>query len=478
MKSPGIHARLLVTAFLVISLTAVILGYTGVRMFQDFAQSRFAERFEFLARYLALNAELGILIDQRVMLDQLAENLLSEADVARVRIADSAGNPLSEAAKPLPGPFATVEAPVRVKAASEESEAFFWEGDIAGGGERTHMIGTVQITYSTSQINRLLRTMAARYFWFTGGLTVLCLAIFYFISRSLVSPLTRLAQTARQVGQGDLDRRMTPGNIPETREVSLAFNAMLDSLERGRRAVEQANQEVARQNLLAEMGKFSMMIAHEIKNPLSIIKSSFDLLKKDPADSGNAVLVAYIEEEIQRINRLIEDFLAFAKPAKPAFRVVDANAMAREGIERFRRMDLARDMAFQVTVPEVSCLSYLDPDLLGRAMDNILKNAVEACNGRGVITVTAECGEERWRISIADDGCGISKDVADNLFNPFVTTRAKGTGLGLAYTAQVVAAHQGGIQVENPPGGGACFILDIPREPKTVDLWDGDGVRE
>jgi signal transduction histidine kinase len=188
--------------------------------------------------------------------------------------------------------------------------------------------------------------------------------------------------------------------------------------------------------------------------------------------------VAYIEEEIQRINRLIEDFLAFAKPAKPAFRVVDANAMAREGIDRFRRMDLARDMAFQVTVPEVSCLSYLDPDLLGRAMDNILKNAVEACNGRGVITVTAECGEERWRISIADDGCGISKDVAENLFNPFVTTRAKGTGLGLAYTAQVVAAHQGGIQVENSPGGGACFILDIPREPKSIDLWDGDGVRE
>jgi hypothetical protein len=96
MKSPGIHSRLLVTAFLVISLTAFTLGAIGVKMFHDFAQKRFAERFEFLARYLALNSELGILIDQRSMLSQLAENLLSEEDVARVLIYDYADEALAE----------------------------------------------------------------------------------------------------------------------------------------------------------------------------------------------------------------------------------------------------------------------------------------------------------------------------------------------------------------------------------------------
>lgn len=466
------------TAFAVISLTAVTLGYIGVRMFHDFAQTRFAERFEFLARYLALNSELGILIDKRSMLDQLAENLLSEADVARVLIAGVRDETLSEASKIIPGPFATVEAPVRVKAGNEESQAFLWGGEPLMMGDASNIIGNVRITYSTSQINRLLKIITVRYLWFTGGLAALCLGIFYFISRSLVAPLTRLAQTAREVGEGELQRRMKPGNIPETREVSLAFNAMLDSLERGRRAVEEANKEMARQNLLAEMGKFSMMIAHEIKNPLGIIKSSFDLLKKDPADPAGSVLIGYIEEEIFRINNLIEDFLSFAKPARPSFRMADANAMARDCIERFRRMDIAREMEFKGYIPDVSCLSYVDPDLFRRAIDNILKNAVEACNGRGVIFVNAVCGEDTWRIEIADDGCGIAEDMTAKIFNPFVTTRTKGTGLGLAYTAQVISAHSGSISVENLPSGGACFKIEIPREPKTIDLWDGDAVKE
>jgi signal transduction histidine kinase len=478
MKSPGIHSRLLVTAFLVISLTAFTLGAIGVKMFHDFVQNRFEERFEFLARYLALNSELGILIDQRSMLSQLAENLLAEEDVARVLIYDNADEALAESSKVISGPYATVEAPVRLKASSEESQAFLWVFPSPLTEEPLDIIGKVQIVYSTSQINRLLKTITVRYLWFTAGLAALCLVIFFFISRSLVAPLTRLARTARKVGAGELQRRTLPGNIPETREVSLAFNAMLDSLERGRKAVEAANQEMARQNLLAEMGKFSMMIAHEIKNPLGIIKSSFDLLKKDPADPSNAILLEYIEEEIQRINGLIEDFLSFAKPAKPSFRVVDANGMVRDCIDRYGRMDTAMNIEFKGQIPDISCLSYLDPDLFRRAIDNILKNAVEACHGNGVIFVDAVCMEDTWRLDIADDGCGIQENMMDKIFNPFITTRAKGTGLGLAYTAQVILAHSGTISVENRNPKGARFSIEIPREPKMIDLFDGGEVKE
>ncbi len=477
MKSPGIHLRLLVTALLVISLTAFTLGAIGVKMFHDFAQNRFEERFEFLARYLALNSELGILIDQRSMLNQLAKNLLAEEDLAKVRIYNSADEILAEASKVISGPYTTVEAPVRLKTSSEESQAFFWESPSLAE-EPLDIIGKVRIIYSTSQINSLLKTITVWYLWFTVGLAAVCLLIFFFISRSLVSPLTRLAQTARKVGAGELQRRMIPGNIPETREVSLAFNAMLDSLEKGRKAVEKANQEMSRQNLLAEMGKFSMMIAHEIKNPLSIIKSSFDLLKKDPADPSNSVLIGYIEEEIQRINGLIEDFLSFAKPAKPSFRVVDANNMLRDCIDRFGRMDTTKNIKFKGHIPEMSCLSYLDPDLFRRAIDNILKNAVEACSGSGMIFVDAVCKEDIWEVDIADDGCGIQENMLDKIFNPFITTRAKGTGLGLAYTAQVISAHSGSISVVNRAQKGARFKIEIPREPKTIDLFGKDGVKE
>lgn len=478
MRNPGIHFRLLATAFLVISMTAFTLGVIGVTMFHDFVQNRFVERFEFLARYLALNSELGILIDQRSMLNELAANLLAEADVAKVLIFNTADESLAEASKVIPGPYEMVEAPVRLKASSEESQAFSLVFPISPTGTSPDIIGKVRIIYSNSQINRLLKTITVRYLWLTAGLAVLCLVIFFFISRSLVYPLTRLAQTAIKVGEGELQRRMIPGNIPETREVSQAFNAMLDSLERGRKTVEKANQEMARQNLLAEMGKFSMMIAHEIKNPLGIIKSSFDILKKDPADPSNSVMIEYIEEEIQRINVLIEDFLSFAKPAKPAFRIVDANAMLRDCIDRFKRMDIIQQIEFKCDIPKESCLSYMDPDLFRRAIDNILKNAVEACHGQGVVFVEGVCKEDTWRVGIADDGCGIQENMLDKIFNPFVTTRSKGTGLGLAYTAQVISAHNGTIIVKNRPEKGARFKIEIPREPKMIDLFEADEVKE
>ena len=478
MRSPGIHLRLLVTGFLVISLTAFTLGTLGVKMFHDFVQDRFVERFEFLARYLALNSELGILIDQRSMLNELAANLLSEADVAKVLIFNSADEALAEASKVISGPYEMVESNVRLKASSEESQAFSLLIPSSLTGTTPDIIGKVRIIYSNSQINRLLKTITIRYLWLTAGLAILCLAIFFFISRSLVSPLTRLAQTARKVGEGELQRRMVLDNIPETREVSQAFNAMLDSLERGRKAVEKVNQEMARQNLLAEMGKFSMMIAHEIKNPLGIIKSSFDILKKDPVDPSNPTLIRYIEEEIQRINVLIEDFLSFAKPAKPAFRIVDANAMLRDCIDRFRRLDITQKIEFKGFIPEESCLSYMDPDLFRRAIDNILKNAVEACNGQGVIFVDGVCKDDTWRVDISDDGCGIQENMLDKIFNPFITTRSKGTGLGLAYTVQVISAHNGVIAVENRHPKGARFTIEIPREPKMIDLFEAGEVKE
>ena len=468
MKRPGIHARLLFTAFVVISVSAAVLGTIGMHMFHEFARNRFEDRFEFLARYLALNSELGILIDQPAMLNRLAQNLLSERDVARVVIYNAEGKKMAEADQGIAGPFAEVSEYVRLKSASEESQAFHWSFPSPMIAGEDNVIGRVQLTYSTSQINSLLEAITWRFILLAAAMAAVGLVVFYLISRSLVLPLTRLAETARKIGAGERDRRMEPGNLPETQEVSLSFNAMLDSLERSRQAVEAANQEMARQNLLAEMGKFSMMIAHEIKNPLGIIKSSFDVMRKDPTDPANETIIGYIDEEIQRMNQLIEDFLSFAKPAQPSFRVVDTNRMLADCLERFSRRPEAARVQIKSEIPEGSCISYLDPDLCLRAIDNILKNAAEASQGRGEIRICACCGDESWEVAIMDEGSGIPDDMLDKIFDPFFTTRTKGTGLGLAYSAQVVQAHGGRINAKNRESGGACFTIELPREPKGI----------
>jgi signal transduction histidine kinase len=275
--------------------------------------------------------------------------------------------------------------------------------------------------------------------------------------------VTRLAGIARQVAEGNLNLRAQSDSLPETRELGQAFNAMLDSIETSQNALKRANEEIVRQKTLAELGKFSLMVAHEVKNPLSIIKSSLDLLKKELPSSKDHVSTSYIEDEIQRLNQLIEDFLLFARPAVPAFRKVDLNAMLHDMIVRFEVQLNGSPVRIETRIPEAPCQTDADPDLLMRAIGNILKNAVEANEDQGMVVVQVTQGEAHWVIEIEDQGPGIAPESLEVIFEPFFTTRAKGTGLGLAFASQVVFAHGGRIKGENRPNNsGARFTMELP----------------
>jgi signal transduction histidine kinase len=238
---------------------------------------------------------------------------------------------------------------------------------------------------------------------------------------------------------------------------------MLDSIETSQSALKQANEEIVRQKTLAELGKFSLMVAHEVKNPLSIIKSSLDLLKKELPSSKDHMSTSYIEDEIQRLNQLIEDFLLFARPAVPTFRRVDLNTMLHDMIVRFEVQLNGSPVKIETHIPETSCQADVDPDLLMRAIGNLLKNAVEANEHQGRIIVQATQGETHWSVQIEDQGPGIAPESLEVIFEPFYTTRSKGTGLGLAFASQVVFAHGGQIKGENRPNNsGARFTMELP----------------
>lgn len=466
MNRLGIHFRLLLAGFILINATTFLLGYMGVRISHQFVQTRFEERMRFLARYLALNSELGILIDERTMLNRLAQNLLAEKDVVRVTIFNRFEEPLTEESQEARGDLAVVEAPVILKEAQEESRVFLWQ---KGEEPQDNVIGTVQITYSTEGINRLLDIMRKRFIGVSVGLSCISILIFYFISRSIVSPVTQLAQAARKVASGDLKLRVIPGSkLRETRELAVAFNAMLDSIERGQRALNKANQEMLRQKVLAEMGKFSLMIAHEVKNPLSIIKTSMDVLKRDHKSLSQNMMVEFIEDEICRLNRLIEDFLLFSKPSKPAFRSADINAIIQECSARLE-LQAPKGVSIQVNIPPGPRHLYVDPDLLFRAFVNIMKNAIESNCEENVISVKSFNREDKCVIEISDQGCGILPEHLQKIFEPFFTTRSKGTGLGLAYANQVVTAHGGVIYAWNRRKKGSVVRVEIPTSIR--DEW-------
>ena len=459
IKNPGIHIRLLVAVFALITATTFALGYMGVNISRQFVETRFEERISFLARHLALNAELGILIDDRSMLNRLAANVLSERDVMAVSILDTDDKVLGYISKMISGSFPITEAPVFLRESQEESKAFKLD---TNGGTGEKLIGKVRITYSTKGIDQLTKTMGNRFIWLSAGLTCLAGFIFYFLSRSLVAPVTQLAQATRQVANGNLDLRVQPGRLPEARELAVAFNAMLDSLAESRKDLDEANKEMMRRNALAEMGKFSLMVAHEVKNPLSIIKSSLDVLKKEPSISSDNTMVFYMEDEIRRLNRLIEDFLSFAHPALPRFRQIDIIDLLNQIAVKFELQNAGSSVEIKSNLPTGPFYMDADPDLLTRAISNILKNGFEANGGKGTMHLVISCHNNRLVIDIEDNGKGIAPENIHKIFDPFFTTRSKGTGLGLAYATQVIKTHNGNIAARNRDQGGACFSVELP----------------
>ncbi|PID73458.1 MAG: two-component sensor histidine kinase [Desulfobacterales bacterium] len=472
MTSPGIHLRLMAAGVLLIAAATFTLDIVGVEITRRFMHDRFADRIAFLARYLALNSEVGVLIGDKAGLKSLALNLLGEEDVARVRISDADGAVLVDIAREISGPISVVDTPVEFKQAREESVLFEQTvstpfGDVT---PRTReAIGRVEIHYSTHTIRRLMVHITSRFALYSLLLVVVSGVVYFFLSRSIVTDVRRLVKTARKVGKGNLALRAEPGRLPETGELAAAFNAMLDSLESSREALDQANREMFRQRALAEMGKFSMMIAHEVKNPLGIIKSSFDLLKQDagwadsPETGGQKSLLAgYIDDEILRLNRLIEDFLSFARPAKPSFRETDLNEMLRDIAARFALQYDGTGPLMEADVPDISFCREADRDLLVRAVSNIVKNAGEAAGPSGTVRITSRVSEDGWRVLVTDTGDGIAEGSLQEVFEPFYTTRSKGTGLGLAFARQIATAHGGALTAENREEGGARFILSLP----------------
>lgn len=465
MKKPGIHQRLLIAAFLLIFATTLTLDVVSVRITREFMHKRFQDRVTFLAKYLALNSEVGVLIGDKAGLKSLALNLLGEEDVARVTILDNHNNALVDLSRKTAGKLSDVEVPVVFKKSRDENLLFRSDRSTPFGTLKVpgkDAIGKVRIHYSTRGIDELMTAITHKFIWLSIGLAICAILVFFFLSRSIVVDVTRLADTARQVAEGKQELRAQPGNLPETRDLALAFNTMVDSLVNSQRALDQANQEMIRQRFLAEMGKISLIVAHEVKNPLSIIKSSLDVLKKDLSISSEEKMVSYIEDEIRRLNHLIEDFLMFARPVKPILRQVDLNDMLKKTLSRFQVQYMDSSINIVTEIPATSCTVDADMDLLSRAIGNIIKNAHEANGGNGTVLIRSQNFDDKWIVEVCDQGDGIVPENLKKIFEPFFTTRSKGSGLGLAFTAQVIASHGGTISARNREHGGAVFRVELP----------------
>jgi len=244
------------------------------------------------------------------------------------------------------------------------------------------------------------------------------------------------------------------------------------------RAQEQKKleEQLQQSEKLASIGQMVATIAHEIRNPLGIIRSSAEVLSKkthpDPARLQK--LSGVIMEEATRLSNILKDFLDFARPKPPLLSLIDV----RDVITRVRNnmeQEIQRRGIRWTDVPTNGSepLVLGDADLLYQAFLNMTINAFEAMNAGGSVTVSI-CEEDSMvRIDFADTGCGISEQNLQKIFAPFFTTHQMGTGLGLSVVHNIITAHKGDVTALSSEGQGTVFSVRLPRGDRP-DTWEAD----
>jgi signal transduction histidine kinase len=233
-----------------------------------------------------------------------------------------------------------------------------------------------------------------------------------------------------------------------------------------RRAQERLKlkEQLSRAKHLSTLGEMVASISHEIRNPLGIISSSAELLKKkmDKCDTLTAIPDIIVEES-SRLNHIITDFLNFARPREPNMvpcritDVIEKNLTFLEPQLDEKGYVIQTHMANDL--PEISA----DPEMLYQAFLNILINAMQAMPNGGKLNIRIESSPPYVWIIFEDQGCGISPEMMDKIWDPFFTTKEKGTGLGLGIVKNIIEYHEGDIRIENHPAGGARVSIKLPQ---------------
>jgi two-component system, NtrC family, sensor histidine kinase HydH len=258
---------------------------------------------------------------------------------------------------------------------------------------------------------------------------------------------------------------------------------LLASKERRHRAkLEDATQELAdvnkelRDNLerlskaerMYAVAQLSASLAHEIRNPLASISGAAGILKRGNAKADNVTAcLDVIEKESNRLNKLLTNFLNFARPRAPRFQPSDLAAVIDSTVALARHSGEASRIEFRCAIdaslPEVQC----DSEQVKQVLLNLLMNAVHA-TGNGFVDVQAyERGGAAF-VVVRDEGAGIPKDQEDRIFEPFFTTKNNGSGLGLAIANKIVEQHGGALTAENSPGKGLTMVLELPVSRRPV----------
>lgn len=281
----------------------------------------------------------------------------------------------------------------------------------------------------------------------------------------VVRPVRRLERSMAAVRLGNYSATAPPAGTKELDSLVTGFNGMLGRLRHADELEQQARQsKMVRAEQLASVGEFAAGLAHEIRNPLSGIKAAIDVLAGEQQGEEPRRILQHVSSELTRVDGVVRQLLNYAKPKTPVLTKVALRSALGDAMLLAGPRASAKHVVLETSWPETSIDVLADQEMVQQIILNLVLNALDATEGVADprVSVSVELRDSHAWCRVRDNGPGVPADRVPALFRPFTTTKAKGTGLGLATSRRLAEMMGGELLLENAGQPGACFAFTLP----------------
>jgi nitrogen fixation/metabolism regulation signal transduction histidine kinase len=361
----------------------------------------------------------------------------------------------------------------RVKQHGESRELISWSNDQADAesldafpltGEDGQLLGVLLVGNSQRPYIELRARIRSAVLLIGGSGILMAVVLSTWIAARVTRPVEQLASAAQQVADGDWNTQVPVSSNDELGQLAESFNQMT-------RQMLQQREHLVQTERVAAWRELARRLAHELKNPLFPLQITVENLLRAREQSPEMFEEIFREStstllaEIQNLKNIIARFSDFSRMPQPTFQPVSLNDVVH-GVMRLFQAQLAAgnqlgitpQLELQPDLPQIAA----DPDLLHRALSNLVLNAMDAMPSGGVLSVRTLALDGRVQLEVSDTGSGLSAEECGRLFTPYYTSKTHGTGLGLAIVQSVVSDHNGRVSVNSSPGRGTTFRIELP----------------
>ena len=257
--------------------------------------------------------------------------------------------------------------------------------------------------------------------------------------------------------------------IDKKKLVILERDSLEQEVEQGKRDLDDSHVLLARSQRLSSIGALAAMVAHELRNPLGVIRTAAYNIRRKNENPSLVRHIDNIDKKIEESTSIINNLLNYSKIQVPHIEQIHLAGVLDECISSARKRFHNKKVKFSKRLRAVRKLTFMaDPDQIREVFLNILNNAAQSIEDQGTIRISAFTGDEKVIVDIVDDGCGIDENHIDKVFDPFFSGKPKGTGLGLAICSEMVELHGGSISIKSGQGEGTKVSVILPLRQEGV----------